>query len=116
MVVDAGWKRFGELVRAERSRRWPRRQDFAAHCGISVRVITAVERYERTNFSPDTLAAIEAGLGWEPGSSDRVRAGRRPLRREDPGLAELRALWPRLSPDSRRMLLAVARDSLARRD
>jgi hypothetical protein len=114
-VVDAGWKRLGEVVRAERSRRWPRRPDFAAHCGISVRVITAIERYERTNFSPETMAALESGLGWEPGSAARVRAGRRPLRREDPDLAELRALWPRMSPDSRRMLVAVAKESIDRR-
>lgn len=114
-MVDAGWKRLGELVRAERSRRWPRRPDFAEHCGISTRVITAIERFERTNFSPDTIAAIEAGLGWEPGSADRVRAGRRPLRLEDPDLAELRALWSRLSPDARRMLVTLAKDSIERR-
>lgn len=100
--------RLGKRILTERSRRWPRRPDFAAECGLSVRLLGAIERGERTNISEESLAAIEAALGWEPGSSERVRAGLRPLLREDPDLTRLRELWHDLSPDARRMLLAVA--------
>lgn len=101
-------------MRRERSRRWPRRGDFAAYCGLSTRVVTALELAERDNFSDDTLAAIEGALAWEPGTAERIRAGLRPRRREDPELARLRALWPRLSADSRRMLIALAENAVGR--
>lgn len=87
---------------------WRRREDFAAACRLSVRVVGELERAERTNFTAETLGAVEAALGWEPGSADRVRAGLAPRRREDNDLARLRALWPRLSPGSRRMLVELA--------
>lgn len=107
-----GARRLGAAVRAERSRQWPRRPDFAAVCGVGARVIAAIENAERENFSPDTIAAIEAALSWEPGSADRIRAGLRPRRYEDAGLTRLRALWPRLSPDARVMLVEVAERSI----
>lgn len=113
-MVDEGWVRLGDVVRSERARRWPRRRDFARECGLGERVITALERHERDNFSTETIAAVEAALGWEPGSADRVRAGLRPQRLEDADLARLRSLWPRLSRDSRRMLVRLAEDALGR--
>ncbi len=107
-MATEGARRLGVAVRAERSRQWPRRADFAAVSGVGLRVIAAIENAERDNFSPDTLAAIEAALSWEPGSAERARAGLRPRRYEDPGLTRLRALWPRLSADARRMLVDLA--------
>jgi hypothetical protein len=111
-VADEGWIRLGETIRKERSRRWPRRPDFARACGLGMRVVTALERHERTNFTDETIAAVEAALGWEPGSADRVRAGLRPRRLEDPDFARLRGLWPLLSPDARRMLVRLAEDAV----
>ncbi len=109
---EEGWRRLGKRVRSERSRRWPVLKDFAAQCGLGTRVISALELGERTNFSPATIAAVEDALGWEPGSADRIRAGLRPLQRDDPQLTRLRSLWPRLSPDARRMLLDLAERAL----
>lgn len=113
-MVDEGWVRLGDVVRRERSRRWPRRREFARECGLSERVITALELHERDNFSAETIAAVEAALGWDPGSAERVRSGLRPVRREDADLARLRTLWPRLSRDARRMLVRFAEDALER--
>lgn len=79
-----------------------------------MRVIAAIENAERDNFSPDTIAAIEAALSWEAGSLDRVRAGLGPKRYEDPGLTRLRTLWPRLSKDARVMLVDVAERAVDR--
>lgn len=95
-------------IRTERARRWPRRPDFARECGLSVRLVGALERGERHNVSAESIAAIERTLGWEPGSAERVRAGLRPMRRDDPELVRLRDIWQELSPDARRMLLAIA--------
>lgn len=113
-MVDAGWIQLGNAVRTERSRRWPRRREFARECGLSERVITALELHERDNFSTETIAAVEAALGWEPGSAQRIRNGLPPRRREDADLARLRTLWPRLSRDARRMLVRIAEDALER--
>lgn len=107
-MAGEGAIRLGKAIRAERSRRWSRRTDFADACGLKSRVIAAIENAERENFSPDTIAAIEAGLGWEPGSAERIRKGQRPIRREDPLLVRLRDVWPHLSRDSRRMLVELA--------
>lgn len=114
MADDEGWRQLGRRIRLERSRRWPRRPDFARAAGLSDRVVGEVERAERPNFSPDTLAGIEYALGWAPGSCDLIRAGRQPRRVEDPEFTRIRDAWPRLSPDARRMLAAVAEHAAGR--
>ncbi len=108
-----GWKRLGRLIRVERSRRWPRRPDFAAAAGISERVLVDLELGLRTNFSEDTIGIIEAALGWEPGSAEAVRHGLRPRRWGDPLVTRLLVLWPRLSPDARRMIVELAERSVS---
>lgn len=102
------WKRLGERVRAERSRRWRRRVDFARACGLSERVIAAVENAERENFGADVLAAIEATLGWEVGDVTRVLHGLEPFRRVDERMVRLLDIWPRLSPDAQRLVVEFA--------
>lgn len=109
MAVDEGWKKLGRRVQAERSRRWKTRPEFAEACGLSARVIAALELGERANYRQSTIDRVEATLGWEHGSADLVRRGRRPVRVEDEYLIELRALWPGLSSDARRMLVELAR-------
>lgn len=107
-MVSPGAHRLGEAIRSERARRWRKRGDFAAACGLKERVVAAVENAERENFSQDTLSAIEGALGWAPGSAMRVKAGLRPLRAKDPLFNRLREVWWRLSPDARRMLVDLA--------
>lgn len=71
-----------------------------------------MENAERDNFSPATYAAIERALSWEPGTAKRIKAGMRIRRCEDPELTEVRDLWPDLSRDARRMVVAVIRYAL----
>lgn len=106
------WTHFGRRVREERSRRWRRREDFAEACGLSYRVVTALENAERENFSPDVLAAVEATLGWEIGDATRVLQRREPRRRHDEQTVRLLDVWSRLSPDAQRLVIAFAEQAL----
>lgn len=115
MAADEGWIRLGRAVQTERSSRWRRRRDFADACGLSLRIITQIERHERTNFTDETMQAVEVTLGWAPGSAARVRAGLPPRRIEDPDLARVRALWPKLSAEARRIIVAAVEAASARR-
>lgn len=71
-------------------------------------MLVDLEGGHRRNYQPETLAVVEAALGWEPGSMDRVRGGLTPLQREDPLLTRLRILWPRLDRGARTMLVEMA--------
>lgn len=108
------WRRLGATIRAERNRNpaWRRRSRFAAACGLSARTIEALETGERTNFSSETLTAIETTLGWKPGSIRRVLHGLSAVREDDERLARLCLLWPRLSADAQRLLVALAEEAL----
>lgn len=106
------YQRLGRRVKEERSRRWRRREDFAAACDLSVRVIGALENAERTNFGADVLAAIEATLGWEVGDATRVLQGREPRRRMDEATVRFLDIWDRLSPDARRLVIEFAERAL----
>lgn len=87
------------------------RRDFAAACGIGDRTLAAIENAERTNFKTATIEAVEFALGWEYGGAERVRRALQPLYviDQDPALAEIRDLWPRIPGGARRMLLDLAR-------
>lgn len=103
-----GARRLGRRIKQERARIWSRQADFADACGLSVRVVTALENGERENFKVETIAAVETALRWVPGSADRVRRGLEPRVEPDADLARLWDLWPALSLEARRMLLAAA--------
>lgn len=57
---------------------------------------------------PATLAAVEVALGWAPGSCLRVVQGGRVHRLEDPLLARLVEMWPRLSRETHALLVELA--------
>ena len=82
--------------------------DLAARAGIGKRTVSDLERGSRRNFSADTLAAVEAALGWAPGAVARVLAGEPIAREGDVDLARLEVLWATLGQRERRVLLAVA--------
>lgn len=103
-----GWRRLGEIVTAERSRRWKSRAAFARHAGIASRVVDDIERGRRSNYSDGTLASLEVALGWNAGSCLRVVQGGQPRRDIDPTLSRLLEVWPQLSRDSRVMLVDMA--------
>ena len=103
-----GWARLGQRVAQERGRHWRSRSAFARAAGISRRVLDDVEKGRRENYSETTLAAIEAALGWAPGTCLRVVQGGRVRRDVDPVLVRLLDVWVTLSPDARAMLVEIA--------
>jgi transcriptional regulator with XRE-family HTH domain len=103
------WARLGERVRSERIRLGHMTQAaFARRAGIGRRTVSDLERGTRGNYSPDTLAAVEGALGWEPGTVAAVLAGGAVVREGDDDLARLMHLWRSLDPAGRRIMLAVA--------
>jgi hypothetical protein len=112
--VKGDWARVGETVRAERALRWRRRADFAWATGLSVRLISDLERGRRDNYAPETKLIIESALLWEPGSIDRIVAGGRPRQVKDAAMVRLLAAWPQLSTEAREMLADLAERSQRR--
>lgn len=107
-VAIVEWVRLGRLVRTERIRLGMRTQgDLAARAGVSKRTVSDVERGARPNISPDTLGAIEAALGWEPGAAAAVLKGMAPGRTGDAALAQVAAVWPRLGARERQIVVAI---------
>lgn len=104
--AGAGWARLGRLITFERGRRWRTRGDFARATGVSVRLLADLETGERSNYQPATLAAVEAALGWAPGTCEHVVAGGRIRREADPHLQRILDAWPNLDEDAK-ILLAL---------
>lgn len=103
-----GWERLGRRIAVERGRRWRSRAAFARAAGVSSRVVDDLENGRRNNYSDATLGAIEATLGWEPGTAQRVVEGLRVKREADPLATRLMDAWQHLSPDARRLLVEIA--------
>lgn len=103
------WARLGAAIRAERVRLgYLRLGDFADRVGLGVRTLSDLERGARTTYSPETLAAVEAVLGWAPGSVRRVLDGGEPLREQDDDLTAVLSAWPHLDARARAALRAAA--------
>jgi hypothetical protein len=109
------WRRLADYVVARRVELGMRdRHSLAAAAGITDRTLGKLENGQRV--SPGTIAAIEHGLGWAPGSGRRVLAGGEPglaapadAGYDDPTLRHL-AQTPGLPPDVVRGLIALARN------
>lgn len=113
--MDNGWVRLGQRIAADRSRRWRTRREFAAAVGLSKRTIDKLEKGTATRYQPTTLAAVEAALGWSPGTCQRVVQGGKVRREVDEHLNRLLSAWPHLSRDSRSMLASLAEEALRQR-
>jgi hypothetical protein len=107
-VTDEGWRRLGSRILSERSRRWRTRDEFATATGLSARLLDDLETGRRDNYQDETLSAVEVALGWMPGTSRRIVQGGRVRREMDPDLVRVFDVWPRLSPDAKRMLAELA--------
>ncbi len=72
------WTRLGELLvqrRVEIDPRYRNRQLFADERGLNWRLLHDIERAKRTNFEPETLAAVEVAYSLAPGSVVRALDG-----------------------------------------
>jgi transcriptional regulator with XRE-family HTH domain len=88
--------------------------DFADAAGVSESSIDNIENGRQRGYSDATVAAVEAALGWEPGSFLQVVEGGGPTVTPDELMTRLRLAWPRLSVDARRMLVELAERALDR--
>lgn len=102
-----GW-RLGNRITAERGRHYRSRAAFARAAGLGARTLGDVERGRRDNYSDATLAAIEAALGWEPGTCLRIVQGGRVRRDIDPQMMRLLDAWRTLPPEARELLVLMA--------
>lgn len=109
-----GWDHLARAIVAERSRRWPTRDEFARATGLSRRVLGDIENGRRSNYSDVTLGRIEAALGWEPGETRARLEGRYPRRSSDREMRRIQDSWPHLSTDARRILADLAEGALLR--
>ncbi|GAB3889359.1 hypothetical protein GCM10028802_42200 [Terrabacter terrigena] len=100
--------RLGRRVAAERGRHWRSRAAFARAAGLSKRVVDDLELGRRSNYAETTLAAIEAALGWTPGTCLRVVQGGKVQREVDPSMVRLMDAWVRLPEEARAMLVEIA--------
>jgi hypothetical protein len=88
------WKRLGEALEQRRGQLgygYRQRGKFARERGsnLSVKTLARLERGERGDYPPDTIAAAEALYGWEPGSIARVLNGGEAVPvRQDNGLTD----------------------------
>lgn len=110
-----GWARLSSYIRSRRVHLGYNRQSDLAHAaGVALRTVATVEGGRRV--WPATLAKLEAGLGWKPGSAEAVIDGGEPELNLDtaPPLADPheRAIWALtdLDPDTRWSLINHLRE------
>ncbi|MGH2604403.1 MAG: helix-turn-helix domain-containing protein [Dehalococcoidia bacterium] len=77
------WKRLASYIRQRRIELGYRvRREFAAKVGLTDRTLGTLESGQHVGL--DTLAAIEIGLRWAPGSAEHILAGGEPESTDQP--------------------------------
>lgn len=107
-MADEGWARLGKRVAVERGRHWRSRAAFAHAAGLSPRLVGDIENGRRSNYSDATLAAIEAVLGWAPGTCLRVVQGGKVRRDIDLQTMRMLDAWSTLPSEARELLIELA--------
>lgn len=96
------WERLGKYVVARRvNLGFDIRPEFAAAAQITTRVLSDIENGKRGNYDKVTIAKLEAALGWETGSVERVAEGGEPWLKEQTPAAEVGAGLDKLLTDYR---------------
>lgn len=103
-LKDADWTRLADFARAARLALGLTQAELAAKAGIGFTTIQLLERGTARTRLPDTIPAVEAALGWAPGSARAVLGGGVP----EP-VASLPAIRVELmSEDADRVAAAIA--------
>jgi hypothetical protein len=78
MAYDtAAWERLGRAVVARRVELGFHTQvSFADLIGLTPRILGDLENGKRLSYGKSTIARVERGLKWEPGTADAILAGR----------------------------------------
>ncbi|WP_203823151.1 helix-turn-helix transcriptional regulator [Paractinoplanes ferrugineus] len=103
----ADWQRLGKLVIARRVELNLRtREALAETSGVGLRTIGDLETGRREKYHPNTIAAIEEALQWEPGALQAAADGGQPKVRRQAFIAHtyddsdtIRALQELSRPD-----------------
>lgn len=74
-MADEPWTRLAELVRRQREQRHLSQRDVAIAAGTTDRLISSIERAERTTYKPQNLRAVSEALGWTASSIDQILSG-----------------------------------------
>lgn len=106
--MDNGWAKLAAQTTRRRAELGYSISQLAAVSGLSTSTLDSVEHNRKTSYDPATVSALERALEWTAGSVDRILRGLEPQPVRDPDLEAVMAVWPRLSPGSRRMLRILA--------
>jgi len=109
LVTAEGWRKLGEMVRAERFRRRLTQEQFADELRMSRSQVANIENGYRDRYDQETHYLVDTGMGWEQGSMERVSKGLDPIPETDPQSIQLRDVWRDLSPEQREMALRMLR-------
>lgn len=107
------WARLAQAVIRQRQRRAWSQGDLARRSGVGVRTIGRLES-GREPVGEQSLAAVEAALGWRDGSVLAVLKGGRPRPEVDDDLAAIHEAWPLLNARDRRTVRALAQQLAGR--
>lgn len=106
--MDKGWRQVGLRIDQERARRYRSLAAFARAAGVGKSTVDNLVHARKMSYDMSTLTAVEAALGWQQGSIDRIRRGLEPVPNGDPDLTAILDAWPKLSPQARTMLRMLA--------
>lgn len=77
-LKDGDWTRLADYVRAARTALGLTQRELAAKAGIGFTTVQLLESAAPRTRLPDTIPAVEAALGWAPGSARSVLLGGEP--------------------------------------
>lgn len=79
MASQEAWQKLADLLRERREEQGLSQRDLADAAGTTDRLISAIERTERTTFKPHKLRAIAKAVGWTGDSVNRILTGKEPV-------------------------------------
>lgn len=86
-MADEPWQRLAELIRRRREERRMSQRELGEAAGTTDRLVSSIERAERTTYKPANLRAISQALSWTPDSIERILAGGEPVGETDQPMA-----------------------------
>lgn len=110
-MADEPWQALAELVRRRREERRMSQRDLATAAGTTDRLISSIERAERTTYKPRLLRDIAASLGWTPDSIQAILGGGAPTDAQPPSQPTMAERLAKLEHE-----LAALKAELAARD
>ena len=75
MSDNEDWGRLARLAKQRRNDLGLTQLELASKASLSIDRIQSIENARVTSYSPRTLAKLERGLDWEPGSIRAILAG-----------------------------------------